>query len=465
MQWFSGFSGTTGCCVVTQEKAAFWSDGRYVAQMVRELDQDVFECINTSDPTSLSWTEWVCKNVTSGGVLAMDGEVLSYADFKKPESFFSQYNISIKHDKNLPGDLWEDRPAIPDAPIWELELKYAGKSREDKLSLVREKMAEKNATHYLGCSLDDMAWLTNLRGGDHPLYPIFHGYVIITPDQACVCVDVEKIPAKLQEKLNIAGFTLYPRSAAPELLAQIPTGSKILVDPYKATLQLYASIPEGVTKLEQMDLVAFIKNQKNPVEQENIRKSNIKEGVAVCRYIRHIYDRMEKGPVTEMDLVHDLEIVRKMDPEYVQPANLGIIAYGENAALPHYRPTEEVFSTLKPEGMLLFDVCAHYLTGTTDITRVIPLGPVTEEMREDYTLALKSNITLVQEECVNEFGRFLKFETVTFIPYDRSLIVKELLTPFELDWINNYHEETYQKLSPYLNEEECAWLREATLPL
>ena len=558
MQWFSGFSGTTGCCVVTMDKAAFWSDGRYVAQMVRELDQDVFECINTSDPTSLSWTEWVGKNVKDGGVLAMDGEVLSYADFKKLENAFSQYNISIRHDMNLPGELWEDRPAIPDAPIWELELKYAGKSREDKLAQVREKMSEKGATHYLGCSLDDMAWLTNLRGGDHPLYPIFHGYVIITPDKACVCVDVEKIPADLQEKLNNAGFSLYPRSAAPELLAQIPAGSKILVDPYKATLQLYAAIPTGVQKLEQMDLVAFIKNHKNPVEQENIRKSNIKEGVAVCRYIRHIYDRLAKGPVTEMDLVHDLEIFRKMDPEYVQPANLGIIAYGENAALPHYRPTEEVFSELKPEGMLLFDICAHYLTGTTDITRVIPLGPVTEEMREDYTLALKSNITLtnqtfvygmtgdildgiskqvqwnnlrhfghgtghgmgyllyvhegprkiiteyaplfpygkttpldvgclfsnepgvykpgrhgirletnmlVQEECVNEFGRFLKFETVTFIPYDRSLIVKELLTPFELDWLNKYHAETYEKLSPYLNEEECAWLKEATMPL
>ena len=201
MQWFSGFSGTTGCCVVTMDKAAFWSDGRYVAQMVRELDQEVFECINTSDPTSLSWTEWVCKNIAEGGVLAMDGEVLSYADFKKLENTFNQYGISIRHDKNLPGELWADRPAIPDAPIWELELKYAGKSREDKLTLVREKMADKGATHYLGCSLDDMAWLTNLRGGDHPLYPIFHGYVIITPDQACVCVDVEKIPAELQAKL------------------------------------------------------------------------------------------------------------------------------------------------------------------------------------------------------------------------------------------------------------------------
>ena len=183
MQWFSGFSGTTGCCVVTMDKAAFWSDGRYVAQMVRELDQDVFECINTSDPTSLSWTEWVGKNVAEGSLLAMDGKVHSYADFKKLENTFSQYEISIRHDKNLPGELWTDRPAIPDAPIWELELKYAGKSREDKLAQVREKMADKNATHYLGCSLDDMAWLTNLRGGDHPLYPIFHGYVIITPDK------------------------------------------------------------------------------------------------------------------------------------------------------------------------------------------------------------------------------------------------------------------------------------------
>lgn len=558
MQWFSGFTGTTGCCVVTADKAAFWSDGRYIAQMERELDQDVFVLMNTSEPTTPSWTDWVHENVAEGGMLAMDGEVLSYADFKNLEATFAQFGITIRHDLNLPGELWTDRPAIPDAKIWELDVKYAGKSRKEKLAQVRTEMAKKGATHYLGCSLDDMAWLTNMRGGDHPIYPIFHGYVVITPETAYVCVDTEKIPTELQDKLTDDGFTLCSRNSAPELLAAIPAGSKILVDPYKATLQLYAAIPEQVQKIEQVDLVAFIKNHKNPIEQENIRKANVKECVAIVRYIRHIYDRLEKGPVTEMDLVHDLEIFRRIDPEYVQPANLGIIAYGENAALPHYRPTEEVFSTLKKEGMLLFDICAHYLNGTTDITRVIPVGPCTDEMREDYTLVLKSNITLatqvfvygmtgdildgiskqvqwnhhrhfghgtghgmgyllyvhegprkiiteyaplfpygkkvpldvgclfsdepgvykpgrhgvrlennllVQEECVNEFGRFLNFETVTFCPFERSLIVKEMLTPFELEWLNNYHEETYQKLSPHLNEEEKAWLREATLPL
>ncbi|WP_346906148.1 aminopeptidase P family protein [Faecalicatena orotica] len=558
MQWFSGFTGTTGYCVITLEKAAFWSDGRYAAQMERELDSSVFELCNTSVQGTPGWMEWLVKNVGAGSVLSMDGEVLSIADFRKCRDYLKQYDIRIRHEANYPGMLWTDRPDIPDAPVWELGLPYAGESRKDKISRVRSAISDRNADCYLGCCLDDVAWLTNLRGGDHPIYPIFHGYLLITPKEVCLCMDEEKLSTAIRAHLEEDGISIFPRNEVFPLISRLPSGSRILMDPYKTSLKLFASVPEDVHIIEQMDIITYLKSRKNPTEQENIRTSNLKESAAIVRFIRHIYDRLETGTVTEYDLVRDLEIFRRMDPDYLMPANLAIIAYGPNAALPHYRPTEEIHSEVKKEGMLLFDICAHYKTGTTDITRVIPTGPCTEEMRTDYTLALKSNIALatqrfvygmtgdvldgvskavqwnhsrhfghgtghgmgyllyvhegpgkiitefappfpyarqvplntgmlfsdepgvykpgrhgvrlennllVQEDCENEFGRFLKFETVTFCPFERSLILTGLLTKEETAWVDHYHEETYHKLSPYLNEEEKIWLREKTQPL
>lgn len=558
MQWFSGFTGTAGCCVVTLDNAAFWSDGRYAAQMERELDKSIFERHNTSKQGTPTWMEWLVAHVDNGFTLAMDGEVLSMADYRKCMEFFRQYDGNIRHEKNYPAMLWLDRPAIPDAPIWELDLKSAGESRPDKIGRVRAEIQKKGADCYLGCCVDDVAWLTNLRGGDHPIYPVFHGYLLFTPHKVCLCVDEEKLNDTIRAHLEKDGITVYPRNEISVLLSQLPPKSRILADPYKTSLKLYASIPNTVQILEQMDIITYLKSRKNPVEQENIRISNIKESVAIIRFIRHIYDRLEKGPVTEYDLVEDLERFRRMDPDYLMPANLAIIAYGANAALPHYRPSKETHASIEKEGMLLFDLCAHYQTGTTDITRVIPVGPCTREMRTDYTLTLKSNIALasqhfvygitgdvldgiaksiqwnharhfghgtghgmgyllyvhegpgkiitefappfpyarqvpldtgmlfsdepgvyrpgrhgvrlennllVQEDCVNEFGRFLKFETVTFCPFERSLILPELLTKEETDWINQYHKETYTRLSPYLNEEERAWLMEKTQPI
>ncbi len=558
MQWFSGFTGTAGCCVVTLNHAAFWSDGRYIAQMERELDTSIFELINTSTQGTPDWMEWVVRHVDRGFTLAMDGEVLSIADYRKCMAFFQQYGGQIRHEKNYPGQLWTDRPPIPDAPVWELALNCTGESRPDKIARVRARIADSGADCYLGCCVDDVAWLTNLRGGDHPIYPVFHGYLLFTPREVCLCMDEEKLDAAARSHLEADGITVYPRNEIFSLLKKLPPKSRILIDPYKTSLKHYSSIPDTIQILEQMDIITYFKSRKNPVEQENIRISNVKECVAIIRFMRHIYDRLEKGPVTEYDLVKDLEIFRRMDPDYLMPANLAIIAYGPNAALPHYRPSEEIHASVEKEGMLLFDLCAHYKTGTTDITRVIPVGPCTEEMKTDYTLTLKSNIALatqhfvygitgdvldgiaksiqwnhsrhfghgtghgmgyllyvhegpgkiitefappfpyakqvpldtgmlfsdepgvykpgrhgvrlennllVQEDCVNEFGRFLKFETVTYCPFESSLILPDLLTQEEIDWINHYHEETYARLSPHLNEEERAWLKEKTQPI
>lgn len=558
MQWFSGFTGTTGCCVVTLENAAFWSDGRYAAQMEREVDRDIFELYNTSVQGTCDWKEWVLAHLESGEVLAVDGEVMSVADFRVYESVFGARNIRIVHDRNFPGELWKERPPVPNASLWELGEEYAGKSRREKIACIRDVLCQKNAEGYWGCSLDDIAWLTNLRGADHPIYPIFHGYLLITEKNVFLCVGEERVTDEIKRRLSEDGITVCPLDAGAELLRKLEAGTIVCMDPHKTCLKHWAEVPDTVHILEGPDIVTSVKCRKNETEQENIRKSNVKESVAVVRFIRHVNERIQKEPVTEYELAEELELFRRMDADYIMPANLTIIAYGENAALPHYRPTKEVHSVIEKKGMLLFDICAHYKTGTTDLTRVIPVGECTEEMREDYTLVLKSHIRLaaqsfvygitgdildgiaksvqwnnhrhfghgtghgmgyltyvhegpgkiiteyaplfpyakkfpldagmlfsdepgvykpgrygirlendllVQEDCVNEFGRFMRFETVTFCPFERELIQAELLEEEEVNWVNDYHQKTYEKLSPYLNEEEENWLREKTRPL
>lgn len=555
VQWVTGFSGTAGFCVVTLSKAALWSDGRYASQMEREVDQNIIEIYNISSQGTPEWMEWLMEELAAGDTLAVDGEVLSIADFGKCQSVFQSAGIKIKHDRNYVGELWDGRPPVPDGPVWEVEAFYAGETRPEKISRVRHSMEKSGGTAYLASCLDAAAWLTNLRGNDHPLYPVFHSYLLITRESVCLCVDEEKISGLIKERLEEDGITVYPRNAVRGLLQKLSADDVLILDPYKTAFGLYATVPGEVRVVEKADLITALKGRKNQTEQENIRRSNIMESIAVCRFIRHIYERLEQGEVNEYELGQELEMFRKMEPEYIQPGNLPIIAYGENAALPHYRPTQESNTAVQREGMLLFDICAHYKTGTTDLTRVIPVGPCTEEMRTDYTLTLKSHIALaaqifvygttgdvldgiaksvqwnhhrhyghgtghgmgyilyvhegpgkiiteyssvfpyakqtpldvgmlfsnepgvykpgrhgvrlensvlVQNECENEFGRFLRFETVTFCPFERSLILPELLTEEERSWLNQYHEQTYEKLSPYLTESEKEWLKEKT---
>lgn len=556
VQWVTGFGGTAGCCAVTLKEAAVWSDGRYVTQMEREVDQDEMTIFNTSSQGTPGWTEWITKMLKPGDTLAVDGEVMSVAEFRQCQNVFGHLGVRMMHDKNYIGELWTDRPPIPDAPIWELADIYAGETRSEKIARVRRAMKDAGGTAYLASCLDAVAWLTNLRGNDHPLYPVFHGYLLITMKEVFLCVDEDKIGKKMKETLEEDGISLCPRRAVGEAVRQLAGDGPLILDPYKTAFGLAASVPEGISVLEVPDLITILKAKKNLTEQENIRQSNLWECAAVCRFIRHIHKRICGGSVTEYELGQELEMFRKICPEYLQPANLPIIAYGENAALPHYRPSKEACSAVEKKGMLLFDICGNYRTGTTDITRVISVGPCTEEMKTDYTLALKSHIALavqhfvygitgdvldgiaksvqwnhsrhyehgtghgmgyllyvhegpgkiitedslvfpyakqttleegmlfsdepgvykpgrhgvrlensllVQEDCTNEFGKFLKFETVTFCPFERSLILPELLTEQERSWLNEYHEQTREKLTPYLNEEEQGWLREATL--
>lgn len=410
----------------------------------------------------------------------------------------------------------------------------------------------------LVCGLDDVAWLTNLRGNDNPLYPFFHAYVYISQNEAHLCTDLFKISAAVSQKLQNEGWTLHEYKDVLGLVKSIKAPAVVYVDPTKTPFKLFEAIPQDVSVKTGLDLVTSLKAQKTKGEQENIRRANVFEAVAVIRLMRWIEENVASGQLDEYAVGQKLNELRKQNSLYLQPANLAIVGYGENAALPHYRPSETISSTIKPEGFLLFDVCAQYLCGTTDLTRTVAVGALTDEMKHDYTLTLKAHLTLarqkfpygttgnlldaitkanhwnhlmnfshgtghsmgyilnvhegpakiitefaplfpyargvaleegmlfsdepglykpgrhgirienallVQKGIKNEFGQFMEFETVTFLPYERKAIVLSELTESEIDWINQYHATVYVKLAHHLNEEEKAWLKEKTLPL
>lgn len=560
VQWLTGYTGSVGVCIVTQTKAAFWTDGRYTTQAKREVDENYIKVYTVATPDEPEWDEWLLEEMSYDTSMALDGSVMSVEDYKDFSKKLSEKNIRIRYEKNYIGYIWNERPQIPADPVYEQKPEYADRTRTEKLKLVRTYMEEKNPglDYYLVNCLDDIAWLTNLRGHDNPLYPFFHAYVLISKEKAWLCMDLTKISDEIKKGLIRDGYELMEYDKMGEVLRGICSGTSIYLDPFKTPYLLYQMIPEGVGIKQGMDFIVYLKSKKSKKEQENIRNANICECVAVCRFMKFIEENVEKEEFDEYQLGQKLEEFRRMNEFYLQPANIPIVGYGKNAALPHYRPNAENTAKVYPKGFLLFDVCAQYVCGTTDLTRTIAVGNLTDEMRYDYTLTLKSHIALarqkfpygttgnildgivksyhwnrlmhyktgtghgigyvsnvhegpckimmdytsmfpyalsepldagmlfsdepgvykpgrhgiriensifVREEEVNEFGRFLGFETITFLPYEQKAIVISELTTEEKIWIDAYHKETYKKLSPYLTEKEKAWLKEKTSPL
>ncbi len=559
MQWLTGFTGSMGYAVVTDTAAEFWTDGRYTTQAEREIAPGTFHINSISEPDTLDWHEWLMTQLHEADTLAVDGEVLSEAMLRSFKEKLPVKGLRIKHDRNFIGEIWTDRPAVPQDPIWELEAQWAAQTRPEKLTALRARLnALGNNVATLVCSLDDVAWITNLRGNENPLYPFFHAYAFISQTEAYLCTDLFKLSGEIRAHLTNDGWTLCEYNAINDIVKAIKPESTLYVDPYKTPFGLYESVPEGVNVIDGPDLVTAQKAQKSVAEQDNIRRANILECVAVVRFMRWIEANVGSGTLDEFSIGRKLEEFRRAEPLYVQPANIPIIGYGENAALPHYRPSETMTSIVKPEGFLLFDICAHYLCGTTDLTRTIAVGELTDEMKLDYTVTLKSHLVIsrqkfpygvtgnlidaivksnhwdylmnfghgtghgmgyilnvhegpgkiimeyaplfpyarntvlesgmlfsnepglykpgrhgiriensvfVQKAEKNEFGQFMEFETITFLPYERKAIVVEELKPEELDWINRYHATVYEKLSPHLNDEEKAWLKDKTQPI
>ena len=559
VQWLTGFTGSMGYAVVTEDHAEFWTDGRYTTQAAREIESGTFHINSVSEPDTPDWDEWLMTQMHEGDALSVDGEVLSEAMLEAIKQKLPIKGLRVLYDRNLVGEIWQDRPAVPQDPIWELPPKYAVESRCEKLALLRQRLKKYGEnTSTLICGLDDVAWLTNLRGDDNPLYPFFHAYAYVTQSEAHLCTDLFKMSEDIRQKLQADGWTLHEYKDILTIVESIKAPATVYVDPTKTPFKLYEAINSEITVKTGVDEVTALKACKSKGEQENVRLANILEDVAIIRFMRWIEANVGSGQLDEYTVGQKLNEFRKMCPLYLHPANIPIVAYGENAALPHYRPTKTMSAKIEPKGFLLFDVCAQYLCGTTDLTRTMKIGELSEEMKYDYTVTLKAHLALAHQKFPhgvtgnlidavvksnhwnrlmdfghgtghgigyvsnihegpgkiiieyaplfpyarnialeegmlfsdepgvykpgrhgvriensvfvhkaqkNEFGQFMEFETVTFLPYEREALLFSELTDREIDWINQYHAQVYEKLSPHLNDEEKAWLKEKTRPL
>ena len=550
--FMTGFTGSAGTLVVTLDDAALWVDGRYFVQAEKQLKGSTVRMMKMGEEGVPSLQEFILAAVPEGGAAGFDGRVVDSAFGRKLERLLAGKKASIKDQEDLVDLVWKDRPAMSAQPVWILKEEYAGRSAEDKLAWLRDTMKKEGAGVHLLTLLDDIVWLLNIRGDDVRCNPVVLSYFAITNDQAFLFINPETLNQEVRDYLNDLKVEIRPYNEVYDYVKSL-NNQKILLESGCVNYAMLRSIDSSNEIIDQMNPETLAKAVKNPVEIENMKKAHIKDGVAMTRFIYWLKKNIGKIPMDEISVEKKLDGLR-METE----GNLGlsfdtISAYGANAAMCHYSATEESNTPLQAKGFYLVDSGGQYYEGTTDITRTIALGPLTQEEKEHYTLVLMSMLRLGavkfpygargltldyaarqvmwdrginfnhgtghgvgyllnvherpvgirwkmvperMDSCVmepgmvtsdepgiyiegshgirtenlmlcvkrekNEFGQFLGFEYLTYVPIDLDGVEKSLMTEKDVELLNQYHQEVYEKISPYLNDEEKEWLKEAT---
>ncbi len=557
-EYISGFTGSAGTLVVTADEAGLWTDGRYFIQARDQLEGTGIRLMKMGEKGVPAIEEFLKESIREGGCLGYDGRTVSAARAGQLEEVLSSKKISCDGNHDLAGGLWENRPAFPEGKIWMLEEEYSGRSRAEKLSFLREKMREAGADCHLLASLDDIAWLYNIRGEDIAYTPVALAYSLIEDNRAVLYVCPAAVSAETEAALLMDGVEIRPYLQVYEDVKKLDGGRKLLVDKTIVNTTLIGSVPDRVTIINRPDPTMLEKAVKNPVEMDNIRQAHIKDGLALTRLIYWLKKEIGKEPmtrITELDVCRKLEEFRRQGEGYLYQSFSPISAYGEHGAIVHYDPERGTDVPLRAESFLLLDTGGQYLQGTTDVTRTISLGPLTGEQKKNYTAVLRGNLNLAAArflygctgmnlDCLareplwelgldynhgtghgvgyllnvhegpNGFrlkerdgsrgavfeegmltsdepgiylegkygirlenlmlcrkagktdqGQFMRFDTVTMVPYDREAIDPDYMSEKELARLNVYHARVFETLSPYLNHEEKAWLAEETRPL
>jgi len=557
--WLSGFTGSAGSLVVTKDEAHLWADGRYYIQARDQLEGSTITLQKMGLDGVPHLQEWVRDNLPEKAVIGIDGRTISVELNRTFQKEFKKKKFSTRLDLDLLGEIWKDRPALPRGKAFEHDVKFAGKTRLEKLAAVREKMKTEGADCYLISSLDDIAWLYNFRGTDTDVLPANYAYAFVTKTSAYLFIDESKLgelkTTFVNDGVQLKNYDeILPFLKSYKSAGIVTEGNVIFIDPSRTSARLLESIPESLTVFEGHEITARLKAQKNSVEVENLRRCYARDCAAVAKFIKWVKEAVHREDIEEADIHDKVHEFRKSGENYIGPSFSTIAAYKTNAAQMHYFPVKGQSAKLKPEGFLLVDTGGHYYDGTTDITRTIVLGGISDEMKKDFTLTLKSvirlsmakflygafgasldvlargvmwengmdykcgtghgvgyllnvhesppgirynptpaglvkleegmvttnepgvykegrwgirteNTLLVAKDFTNEDGTFMKFETLSFCPIDHRAIDKSLLSDGELQWLNAYHAKTYGALSPFMNEEEKAWLREETKAL
>ena len=546
--WISGFTGSAGKVIITQDKAILWTDGRYFIQAEKQIAGSGFELYKMNTPGYPTYVEWLKTSLGNGDTLGFNGKVFSQASVEKLEEEFVGKDIKFIDEIDLVGDIWESRPELPRSTTFSLDVKYVGKSTNEKIEEVRNDMKVHDADYFLLSSLDDIAYLYNIRGNDVANNPVVISYALITLETAYIFVDKEKINSEVEVFLNENGVEVRSYEEIVGFIKELNADSSLIMEKDKINRWLYNAIPDGIKIINQMNITTKLKGVKNSVEIDNQKKAYLKDCVALTKFFNWIDKNINNIEISELSAQEKLLEFRKEQENFLEPSFDTISAYKENAAMMHYSASETSNTVFSPEGLYLVDSGGQYCEGTTDITRTVALGAITSEEKKDFTLTLKGhinlisarflagtsghvldilsryplwqegidykcgtghgvgyllnvhegphrisaapndiamekgmivtiepgvykegshgirieNVVVVDEDIKTDSGQFMKFEVLSYCPIDLDCIDVDLLSYKEKNCLNNYHEATYNKLSPYLNDEEKAWLRYKT---
>lgn len=400
-EYISGFTGSAGTLVVTLDEAGLWTDGRYFLQAAKQLEGSGIMLRKERQPGVPAIEEYLKQTLKRGETLGFDGRCIMQDSAEKLITQLNAQGVAVRTDIDLTGAVWKNRPELSAQPVWPLPVEYAGESSESKIKRVREFLVEKKADYFLLTSLEDIAWLLNMRGNDVESTPVILSYLLLGERKLTWYVQEKCLSEKIKILLDMQGIKAAPYAQIYEDVKKLPEDASIYYDKSAVNTALVSSLPEKVKKIEGVNPTFLFKAKKNPVEVENERNAHIKDGVAVTKFIYWLKSQIGKTKITEISAAEQLEQFRNTQEHYVEPSFAPIIAYKEHGAIVHYSATKESDVELKPESFVLADTGGHYLKGTTDITRTIALGSLTQEEKEMYTTVLKGHIQL-------EMARFLQ---------------------------------------------------------
>jgi len=546
--WISGFTGSAGAIAVTADKAGLWTDSRYFLQAEEQLKDSGIVLFKDGLTETPSLKDWLASELPEGSCVGIDGNVYAASEVLLLKTFFEDKNIGLETDFRPFDLIWDNRPEIPAEKIFILSEEFSGSSAHEKIATVLKEIQTAGAEATVLASLDTIAWLFNIRGNDVAYNPVAVCYAVISHKETVLFIHPEKLTVESADYLKSQNIILADYDKVFDYVKTISAGQKVLVNPAKMNYALYSSIA-GKVKDTAVHPVDMLKSVKNETEINGIKNALKKDGVALTKFFMWLEKSLESGEkVTELDLSSRLRDFRSEQPLYFGESFETIAGYGEHGAIVHYGATEESNATIERKGLLLIDSGAQYFDGTTDITRTVAAGELSEQMCIDYTLVLKGHIALAQarfpqgtkgcqldilarkalwDKGLNylhgtghgighflnvhegpqsirtelhptplhtgmimsdepglyragaygirienliltvpaeetDFGAFYQFETLTLCPIDTRPIKKDLLSENEAEWLNKYHSEVYEKLSPFLDKAEKIWLKEKT---
>ncbi len=553
-EYITGFTGSAGTALIGRDWAGLWTDGRYFVQAASELEGSGVELMKIGEPGVPTIEEYLEKHLPQQGILGFDGRVVSARMGEDLKKRLESRNVSFAYTEALIGEIWEERPGLSAEPVWVLEERYAGRPAAEKIAELRQEMKAVQATVHILTTLDDIVWLLNIRGNDIPHNPVVLSYAAVTDREFLLFVNSKVLSGEVSAYLEGLGVTICPYQEIYTYVQEL-YHERVLLEKGKVNYAIVNYLDDSNRIIDQMNPTVMKKAQKTQTEIDNLKRAHIRDGVAMTKFIYWMKQNIGKIPMTECSAAEYLKTLRRKQGA-LDESFATISAYGSNAAMCHYHAEEGRCAVLKPQGLYLVDSGGQYLEGTTDITRTMALGPVTDKEKEHYTLVLMSmlrlghvrflegcsglsldyvarelmwqrglnynhgtghgvgyllnvherpvgirfktvperqdgaafmpgmvcsdepgiyiegshgirteNLMFCKEAQVTEYGRFFSFEYLTYVPIDLEPVDVTLMEARDIAYLNEYHNQVYEKISPYLEKEEAEWLKKVTQPI